>query len=206
MGEGAYGIVYKALDTQTNRNVAMKKIKIEGEEDGIPHTTLREIFLLKGLCHENVVTLLDIVLEPGKLHLVFELADKDLKMYIDETREPLRPELIKSYTRQILSGLQYCHCMGIMHRDLKPQNLLLKHDGTLKLADFGLARNFSPCVKPLTVEVITRWYRYYFYLVLTVTLQIHLIFSVETSKGHRRSYLAVARTHQRWTYGVWLAS
>ena len=78
---------------------------------------------------------------------------------MDEYSTPLAPELVRSYTTQMLRGLAYCHSRGIMHRDIKPQNLLVTKDGYLKLADFGLARTFSPSLRPLTVEVITRWYR-----------------------------------------------
>ena len=73
--------------------------------------------------------------------------------------DPLPMDLIVSYTSQILEGLQYCHSNGVMHRDLKPQNILVTRDGGLKIADFGLARHFTPTSKPLTIDVITRWYR-----------------------------------------------
>lgn len=126
---------------------------------GIPATALREITLLKGLRHENVVQLKDIVNEANRLYIVFELASSDLKKLMDEYSTPLAPELVRSYTLQMLRGLAYCHSRGIMHRDIKPQNLLVTKDGYLKLADFGLARTFSPTLRPLTVEVITRWYR-----------------------------------------------
>lgn len=159
IGEGAYGVVYKALDTETNREVAMKKIRLELEDEGVPATALREITLLRQMNHPNIVRLDDIIMEPTRLFLVFELVDTDLKKLMDSFREPLPADLIQSYTAQILEGLCYCHSMGVMHRDLKPQNLLVARDGSLKLADFGLARAFTPPLKPLTIEVITRWYR-----------------------------------------------
>ena len=126
---------------------------------GIPATALREITLLKGLRHENVVQLKDIVNEANRLYIVFELASSDLKKLMDEYSTPLAPDLVRSYTTQMLKGLAYCHSRGIMHRDIKPQNLLVTKDGYLKLADFGLARTFTPILRPLTMEVITRWYR-----------------------------------------------
>jgi len=95
----------------------------------------------------------------GRLYLVFELVEMDLKKYMDSNTEPLPINLIKSYTSQMITGLHFCHSHGIMHRDLKPQNILVSRDGGLKLADFGLARSFTPHNRPLTVEVITRWYR-----------------------------------------------
>jgi serine/threonine protein kinase len=152
-------VVYRGLDTWKNEGVALKKIRFEGEEDGVPATALREITTLTHLRHPNVVELKDFILEPGKLYLVFELIDMDLKKLIEMSEQPFNIALIKSYTAQLLDGLAYCHSMGVMHRDLKPHNLLVSHTGSIKLADFGLARTFTPAGRPLTVEVITRWYR-----------------------------------------------
>ena len=87
---------------------------------GIPATALREITLLKGLRHENVVQLKDIVNEANRLYIVFELASSDLKKLMDEYSTPLAPDLVRSYTTQMLKGLAYCHSRGIMHRDIKP--------------------------------------------------------------------------------------
>lgn len=137
----------------------MKKIRLEVEDEGIPHTTLREICFLKQLDHVNIVKLENQVIEPGRLYLIFELIDTDLKKYMSINDDPLPMDLIVSYTSQMLEGLQYCHSNGVMHRDLKPQNILVTRDGGLKIADFGLARHFTPTSKPLTIDVITRWYR-----------------------------------------------
>jgi serine/threonine protein kinase len=160
LGVGAYGEVHKAYDTKDKIFVAEKRIKLSGAEEGIPATALREISNLKLLVHTNVVCLLDTVVEPGRLSLIFELMDGDLKKAMDACPGPFAPDLVRSYTSQLLSGLSFCHCMGVMHRDLKPQNLLVCNGGkTLKIADFGLSRAYTPPARPLTVEVITRWYR-----------------------------------------------
>lgn len=97
MGEGAYGVVYKAIDrlSDNNKEVALKKIRLEVEDEGIPITALREIILLRQLDHPNVVNLENVVMEPGRLYLVFELVDTDLKKYMDSSAEPLDPSLIK---------------------------------------------------------------------------------------------------------------
>lgn len=95
LGVGAYGVVYKAFDTREKRYVAQKKIKLDGEEEGIPATALREISNLKMLVNPNVVRLLDAVKEPGKLYLIFELMDCDLKKYMDACPEPFSPELVR---------------------------------------------------------------------------------------------------------------
>lgn len=159
IGEGAYGVVYKAKDKHTGETVAMKKIRLELEDEGMPSTALREISLLKELGHPNVVGLRDVVQESGRLYLIFEFLDKDLKRYLDSIPEPLPLERAKSFTFQMCRGLAFCHSRGVMHRDLKPQNLLVTPDGRLKLADFGLARAFCPPIRPLTHEVVTLWYR-----------------------------------------------
>mmetsp|Transcript_19559 Transcript_19559/g.21225 ORF Transcript_19559/g.21225 Transcript_19559/m.21225 type:complete len:416 (+) Transcript_19559:25-1272(+) len=159
IGEGAYGVVYKALDRSTSKFVALKKIRVETEFDGISPSTLREITLLMQMNHENVVKLENVVMDKERMSLIFELMDSDLKKYLDQTNAPLPLETIRSFTLQLLSGLSYCHSMGVMHRDLKPHNILISSSGKLKIADFGLARSFTPFNRSLTTEVITRWYR-----------------------------------------------
>lgn len=151
-------MVYKARDKQTDEIVALKRIRLEVEDEGIPSTALREISLLRELTHENIVDLKDCVQQDGKLYLVFEFLDRDLKKALESYSGLLDPMLVKSYLYQMCRGLAFCHSRGVMHRDLKPQNLLVSRDGTLKLADFGLARAFCPPIRPLTHEV--RWIRY----------------------------------------------
>ncbi|KAL7476092.1 hypothetical protein ACHAW6_001973, partial [Cyclotella cf. meneghiniana] len=159
LGEGTYGVVYKARDRQTDEIVALKRIRLEVEDEGIPSTALREISLLRELSHENIVNLKDCVQQDGKLFLVFEFLDRDLKKALESYNGLLDRMLVKSYLFQMCRGLAFCHARGVMHRDLKPQNLLVSRDGRLKLADFGLARAFCPPIRPLTHEVVTLWYR-----------------------------------------------
>ncbi|CAB4055752.1 CDK2 [Lepeophtheirus salmonis] len=166
IGEGTYGVVYKAKDKVTNQFVALKKIRLETECEGVPSTAIREISVLKELDHPNVVQLLEVVHSDQKLYLVFEFLNKDLKKQLDDmeisdrsVQPGLSEDLAKSYLRQLLDGIAYCHSHQVLHRDLKPQNLLLDNAGVIKLADFGLARAFSVPTRPHTHEVVTLWYR-----------------------------------------------
>jgi len=162
VGEGTYGVVYKALDKKTSQVIALKKIRLEAEDEGVPSTAIREISLLKELKDENVVRLLDIVHADSKLYLVFEFLDVDLKRYMEngnKSGNPISLDLVKKFTHQLSSGLLYCHSHRILHRDLKPQNLLIDKYDNLKLADFGLARAFGIPMRTYTHEVVTLWYR-----------------------------------------------
>jgi len=159
IGEGTYGVVYKAKDKTTNELVALKKIRLESEDQGVPSTAIREISLLKELNHPNIVNLIDCVHQENKLYLVFEYLDQDLKRYMDSVEGMLPHMLIKSYFYQLLRGTAYCHSHRIFHRDLKPQNLLIDQKGALNLADFGLARAYAVPLRTYTHEVVTLWYR-----------------------------------------------
>lgn len=159
IGEGTYGVVYKAQDKVTREIVALKKIRLEAEDEGVPSTAIREISLLKELAHSNVVGLRDVVHENQKLYLVFEFLEQDLKKYMDYVNKKLERLLVKSYMQQLTKGIAFCHSHRVLHRDLKPQNLLIDRQGTLKLADFGLARAFGLPVRTFTHEVVTLWYR-----------------------------------------------
>jgi len=160
LGEGTYGIVYKARDINTNDTLALKKIRLDAEDEGIPSTAIREISLLKQLQHPNIVRLYDVVLTDQTLTLVFEYLDQDLKKYLDDCGDRgLDAITTKSFLWQLLQGINYCHENRVLHRDLKPQNLLINSEGELKLADFGLARSFGIPVRSYTHEVVTLWYR-----------------------------------------------
>ncbi|KAJ7058533.1 Pkinase-domain-containing protein [Mycena amicta] len=173
VGEGTYGVVYKARDLQTGGTVALKKIRLEAEDEGVPSTAIREISLLKELNDEHIVRLLDIVHSDQKLYLVCEYLDVDLKRYMDNgnrEQSPIAANLVKKFTHHLTAGLRFCHGHRILHRDLKPQNLLIAPDPrgkkdaqgnceVLKLADFGLARAFGVPMRTYTHEVVTLWYR-----------------------------------------------
>ncbi|NXX98541.1 CDK3 kinase, partial [Centropus bengalensis] len=149
IGEGTYGVVYKARNKRTGQLV-----------EGVPSTAIREISLLKELNHPNIVRLLDVVHSQKKLYMVFEYLNQDLKKYMDSSPTgELSLDLVKKYLFQLLQGVRFCHSHGVIHRDLKPQNLLINEAGAIKLADFGLARTFGVPLRTYTHEVVTLWYR-----------------------------------------------
>ncbi|KRX08095.1 Protein kinase-like domain [Pseudocohnilembus persalinus] len=162
IGDGSYGVVYRALDKLKKEEVALKKMKLIVEQEGVPATTIREISLLREIKHDNVVQLKDVVQEEKTLYLVFEQLDYDLNYYLKKLKdkqEYLNEQNIKKFLYKILCGIQACHSRRILHRDLKPQNILLSKDGKLKIGDFGLSRTYSIPIKPYTNEVVTLWYR-----------------------------------------------
>ncbi|KAM8753370.1 cyclin-dependent kinase 16 isoform 2-T2 [Rhynchonycteris naso] len=158
LGEGTYATVYKGKSKLTDNLVALKEIRLEHEE-GAPCTAIREVSLLKDLKHANIVTLHDIIHTEKSLTLVFEYLDKDLKQYLDDCGNVINVHNVKLFLFQLLRGLAYCHRQKVLHRDLKPQNLLINERGELKLADFGLARAKSIPTKTYSNEVVTLWYR-----------------------------------------------
>ncbi|KAK1614335.1 hypothetical protein QYE76_019852 [Lolium multiflorum] len=160
IGEGTYGVVYKAKDRYTNETIALKKIRLEQEDEGVPSTAIREISLLKEMQHRNIVRLQDVVHNEKCIYLVFEYLDLDLKKHMDSSADFKNHHIVKSFLYQILRGIAYCHSHRVLHRDLKPQNLLIdRRTNSLKLADFGLARAFGIPVRTFTHEVVTLWYR-----------------------------------------------
>ncbi|XP_014638970.1 PREDICTED: cyclin-dependent kinase 18 isoform X2 [Ceratotherium simum simum] len=158
LGEGTYATVFKGRSKLTENLVALKEIRLEHEE-GAPCTAIREVSLLKNLKHANIVTLHDLIHTERSLTLVFEYLDSDLKQYLDHCGNLMSMHNVKIFMFQLLRGLAYCHHRKILHRDLKPQNLLINERGELKLADFGLARAKSVPTKTYSNEVVTLWYR-----------------------------------------------
>ncbi|KAK2101942.1 cyclin-dependent kinase 4 [Cebus imitator] len=169
IGVGAYGTVYKARDPHSGHFVALKSVRVPngGAGGGLPVSTVREVALLRRLEafeHPNVVRLMDVCATSRtdreiKVTLVFEHVDQDLRTYLDKAPPPGLPaETIKDLMRQFLRGLDFLHANCIVHRDLKPENILVTSGGTVKLADFGLARIYSYQMA-LTPVVVTLWYR-----------------------------------------------
>ncbi|KAF6203293.1 hypothetical protein GE061_003711 [Apolygus lucorum] len=158
LGEGSYATVFKGFSNLTNQKVALKEIRLQ-EEEGAPFTAIREASLLKELKHCNIVTLHDIVHTRQTLTFVFEYVHTDLSQYMERHPGGLVYPNVLLLLFQLLRGLAYCHHRRVLHRDVKPQNLLISEIGELKLADFGLARAKSVPSHTYSHEVVTLWYR-----------------------------------------------
>ncbi|KAL3865538.1 hypothetical protein ACJMK2_042914 [Sinanodonta woodiana] len=157
-----FATVYKAKDTLNGNIYAVKKIKLGTRQetaDGINRTALREIKLLQELHHPNIIGLVDVFGQKSNVSLVFDFMETDLEIVIRDTSIVLTPPHIKSYIVQTLKGLEYLHTHWILHRDMKPNNLLINHEGVLKVGDFGLAKFFGSPNRVYTHQVVTRWYR-----------------------------------------------
>jgi hypothetical protein len=117
--------VYKARDKVTNQLVALKKIRLESEDEGTPSTAVREISILKQLQHPNIVQLLEVIHTETSLTLVFEYLDQDLKNYLDACGEKgIDDYTIKSFLFQLLQGIAYCHKHRVLHRVRAPNALV----------------------------------------------------------------------------------
>ncbi|KAK5843746.1 hypothetical protein PVK06_006204 [Gossypium arboreum] len=163
IGRGAYGIVCSSINRETNEKVAIKKIHnvFENRVDAL--RTLRELKLLRHIHHENVIALKDVMMPIHRasfndVYLVYELMDTDLHQII-KSPQPLSNDHCKYFIFQLLRGLKYLHSANILHRDLKPGNLLVNANCDLKICDFGLARTSRGNEQFMTEYVVTRWYR-----------------------------------------------
>ncbi|KAI1853490.1 hypothetical protein JX266_001474 [Neoarthrinium moseri] len=164
LGEGTYANVYLGhLRNDPSQLVAIKKIKVQKEyTEGMAPDAVREIKHLQELSHPNIITLHTVFSSKDQnLNLVLEyLPLGDLEMLIrDEKGVHYGAADMKAWIGMLTRAVWFCHENFVLHRDIKPNNLLIAADGEVKLADFGLARSFSDPYKPMTSNVITRWYR-----------------------------------------------
>ncbi|KAK6541721.1 serine/threonine protein kinase, CMGC, CDC2/CDK subfamily [Orbilia ellipsospora] len=180
LGEGTFGLVYKAEDTRNGMMVATKQFTVTNEKEGFPITALREIKYLKQLRHANVIPLLEMAVEKpmrgkdgqkrGLIMMVTPYMHHDLSGLLENPAVTLTEGQIKCFMLQLLKGIKYLHQSNILHRDIKAANLLINNKGVLQIADFGLARRFDePAPTPgsgggvafrqYTGNVVTRWYR-----------------------------------------------
>lgn len=162
IGEGTYGTVYRAIDRETGEVVALKKIILHNEQQvGFPITSLREARVLRRLSHPNCVGLRDVAVGTQRdcVFLVFEYCEHDMSTLMQYTTKKFSESEVKGLMVQLLRAIEYIHSLWIVHRDLKMSNLLYNSKGLLKLADFGLAREYGHPVPLMTPKVVTLWYR-----------------------------------------------
>ncbi|XP_057792438.1 probable serine/threonine-protein kinase At1g54610 [Salvia miltiorrhiza] len=162
IGQGTYSSVYKGRDLLTNKYVALKKVRFDNMDPESVKFMAREILILRRLDHPNIIKLEGLVTSrtSSSLYLVFEYMEHDLTGLASLPGVRFTEPQVKCYMKQLLSGLDYCHSNGVLHRDIKGSNLLINNHGVLKIADFGLASYFDNHNKiPLTSRVVTLWYR-----------------------------------------------
>uniref|UniRef100_A0A0N4ZP38 cyclin-dependent kinase n=1 Tax=Parastrongyloides trichosuri TaxID=131310 RepID=A0A0N4ZP38_PARTI len=158
IGEGSYGIVYKCRNRETNIIVAVKKFTESDENPGIKKIALREVRMLKNLKHINLVNLIEVFKRNRKLHLVFEYCERTVLDDLERYPQGCPEVLVKKTIYQLCQAIKYCHKHNCMHRDVKPENILLTSNDVVKLADFGFARVVNTN-DLYTDYVATRWYR-----------------------------------------------
>ena len=140
VGVGGMAVVYRARDTVLGRDVALKVLKKEFAED----PDIRKRFSIESravakLSHHNIVSVFDVGSEDGTDYIVMELIEGiTLKQYM-EKRGQLNWRESLHFITQIMRGLSHAHSRGIIHRDIKPQNIMVLRDGSVKVADFGIA-------------------------------------------------------------------
>lgn len=166
MGSGAYGVVISALDEISGETVAIKQVSRVFDKVQLAKRALREITLLRHFSnHENITGLIDLdAISPDadEIYIFMEPMEADLHQII-KSGQSLTNEHVQYFLYQILRGMKYIHSASVVHRDLKPGNLLVNADCELKICDFGLARGFEHTpdgnATQLTEYVATRWYR-----------------------------------------------
>ncbi|XP_039126243.1 cyclin-dependent kinase 3-like [Dioscorea cayenensis subsp. rotundata] len=175
LGKGAYGCVFEAIDLRTGHRVAVKQATFvryaEDHIEDIPYTSLREIDILSSCRHPNIIRFREFIIDDA-LHSVFIVMDRavtDLRTHLILASGNLKEAMVKKLMLQLLLGVSYLHSHGILHRDLKPGNLLLTGVGDmrqLKICDFGLGKRFHYLYEEegtaydlLSQTVVTQWYR-----------------------------------------------
>ena len=143
IGRGGFGVVYLALDATTSVHVAVKEMNIDGS-DGKDEKVRREYDMLMNLRHPHVVAVKGFEVRNGKAYIYMEyMAGGAVEAMLTRFKFRLHESLIRRYARQALLGLAFLHSKNIVHRDVKPANMLVTLDGTLKLSDFGTCKTIA---------------------------------------------------------------
>ncbi|OVA06208.1 Protein kinase domain [Macleaya cordata] len=168
IGKGGYGMVYSAVNKETKEKVAIKKISNPSNNKSRLMSALREIRLLRHLDHDNIIPLKDVMIQTTTVvddmdiqssfmdvHLVYQLMNTDLASVIRSSSIQLTDDRCKSLLVQLLQGVEYLHSLNILHRDIKPGNVLVDSNFNLKICDFGMSRVVANeefmkvCVEPV---------------------------------------------------------
>ncbi|PAA54819.1 hypothetical protein BOX15_Mlig017917g4 [Macrostomum lignano] len=157
VGEGSYGMVMKCRRRDTGQLVAIKKFLDSEDDKTVKKIALREIKMLKTLRHDNLVNLLEVFRRKKRLYLVFEYIDYTVLDHLEKYPRGIDEMTTRRVLFQVIRGIEYCHKSNTIHRDVKPENILVSKDGIVKICDFGFAR--SATGDQLTDYVATRWYR-----------------------------------------------
>uniref|UniRef100_A0A915Q8D5 Mitogen-activated protein kinase n=1 Tax=Setaria digitata TaxID=48799 RepID=A0A915Q8D5_9BILA len=164
IGYGAFGVVWSVTDPRSGKRVALKKMPNVFQNLASCKRVFREIRMLSSFRHDNVLCMIDVIQPQNphffqELYVLTELMQSDLHKII-VSPQPLTTDHVKIFVYQILRGLKYLHSANILHRDIKPGNLLVNSNCILKICDFGLARMWDPHEQSaMTHEVVTQYYR-----------------------------------------------
>jgi serine/threonine protein kinase len=141
LGRGGMATVELAVDAQLGRKVAVKRLYPSLADDDLFQTRfLREARMAASLSHPNLVAVYDVGEEDGLPYIVMEYVDGETLAELMARTGPLEPDGAVDLILQVCAGLEHAHAAGLVHRDIKPQNLLVRRDGVVKIADFGIAR------------------------------------------------------------------
>jgi tetratricopeptide (TPR) repeat protein/tRNA A-37 threonylcarbamoyl transferase component Bud32 len=144
LGEGGMGVVYKALDRELDKVIALKTIRGEKSDDAeILQRFKQELLLARKITHKNVVRIYDFGDAEGMKYFTMEYVEGESLKRTIRNQGRIAPETAVSIIRQVLSALKEAHAEGVVHRDLKPQNIMMDKDGTPKIMDFGIARSVA---------------------------------------------------------------
>ncbi|KAI5191337.1 cyclin-dependent kinase 7 [Nematocida sp. AWRm77] len=179
IGEGTYAVIYSGkeyfvdgsdakeeiitntppLNAIPGRKIAVKKIKRAKGVSGVDLSAVREIKHLKRISAEHVIEILDVFVQDNAIHIVLPYMESNLEVIIRSKNLVFMPQDVKSWMLMVCQGLRECHARFILHRDIKPNNILIGKDGQAKLADFGISTDFGFPVRQMTNPVVTRWYK-----------------------------------------------
>jgi serine/threonine protein kinase len=158
IGRGACGTVYKGMAVKSGQTVALKSVSLQGVSRPDLVSIEMEIKLLQQLKHPNIVEYIDTIRTPDYLHIVLEYVENgSLSALLKKFGGHFPEALVSHYVSQILCGLEYLHDQGVIHRDIKGANILATKEGTVKLADFGVATKLNESRKSQSVVGTPYW-------------------------------------------------